>query len=131
MPPLTISLSCTTPITRAPSTTTRGVAPCLAMLSTVARTVGREQVVHLLHVLLDGLGSAFADLSPVQVDPAHARLRGEGHKRRAHGVDVTLAHAILFFGQHDNAAALWGLIGQGGQLRGICQLLDLDARQPG
>ena len=38
IPPLTMSLSWITPSTRAPSATTSGVAPALAMLSTAART---------------------------------------------------------------------------------------------
>ena len=85
----------------------------------------RELVVHLLHVVLDGIGGAFADLPPVHVDAAHARLGRERHKRRPHGLDIALAYAILFFCQDDDAAALWGLIGERGQLGGIRQFPDL------
>ena len=40
MPPLTMSLSWMAPSTRAPSATTRGVAPAFEMVSTVRRTSG-------------------------------------------------------------------------------------------
>ena len=42
MPPFTMSFSWMTPITRAPSATTGGVAPSLAIPSTAVRTSGGE-----------------------------------------------------------------------------------------
>ena len=42
-------------------------------------------------------------------------------------MDVALAQTILFLRQHDDTAALRGLVSQRGQLRSICQFLHFHA----
>ena len=68
-------------------------------------------------------------LAAVEVDAAHARLRGEGDELRAQRLHVALADAVLLLGQHHDAAALGRLVGQRGELRGVGELGD--ARRPG
>jgi hypothetical protein len=66
----------------------------------------------------DRVGGALAQHRPVHVDPAHARLRGEGHEARrglADGRHLVLAQPVLL-GQHDDRAPFGGLIGQRGEL---------------
>src|SRR5215470_13150916 len=65
-----------------------------------------------LYVGLDGIGCALADLSPVQVHPAHPRLGAELHELRPHGLHVPLAQAVLFLGEDHDASSLRRLVGQ-------------------
>jgi hypothetical protein len=79
----------------------------------------RDVATEPLHVGLDRIGGALADLAAVQVHAAHARLRRELHERRAQLLDVALANAVLLLRQHDDAAPLRRLVGEGGELRGV------------
>ena len=67
IPPLTISLSCIAPSTLAPSATTKGVPPCLAIMSTLARTSGGNFPPRRRDICIDGIRGALADLAAVQV----------------------------------------------------------------
>ena len=72
------------------------------------------------------IGSALAQRTRrgtvCNVDAAHARLRGEGHKRRAERGQLALSQAVLILGQHHHAATFRRLIRERRQLRGIGQL---------
>ena len=50
-------------------------------VSTACADLGGDGAARLLDVGLDRVGGALADLAAVQVDAAHARLRGEGARR--------------------------------------------------
>jgi hypothetical protein len=94
-----------TPSTLAPSETTSGVAPSVAAQS--------------LHVGLDRVGGALADLAAVQVDAAHAGLRRERDEGRAHLLHLALADTVLLLGQDHDAATLGRLVRQRRELRGV------------
>jgi hypothetical protein len=84
MPVFTMSLSSTKPRTRSPSATASGAPPCAAMPSLMYSTGGGTWPVPLLeHPAAHGVGGALADGPPVEVHPAHARLRAERHQPRA------------------------------------------------
>jgi hypothetical protein len=106
---------------RAVVATTSGVLPRRATSSTCARTVRRESC-RRASTCADGVGRALADLAAIDIDAAHARLRGEGHEHRAERRDVALAQVEALLGQHHDAAALGRLVGQRGELRGVGQL---------
>src|SRR5207253_1522923 len=72
----------------------------------------RETAAPRVNVGIDRVGGALADLGAVEVHPAHARLRGEGDKVRVQLVNLPLADAVFFFGEHDDAAALGGFVGE-------------------
>src|SRR6185369_6702803 len=55
---------------------------------------------------LDRVDGTLADRAAVEVDAAHARLRGERDEGRAELVDAPLAQAVLLLGEHDDAAPL-------------------------
>src|SRR5512139_2241214 len=65
----------------------------------------------------------FADLTPVQVDSAHAGLRCEVDEVRAQFLYITGAQVELLFGQDHDAAPFRRLVGQRGELRGVGQFL--------
>jgi hypothetical protein len=59
-----------------------------------------------------------------EVDAAHAGLGGEGDEGRVLAGQVALAAQVeLLLGEDDDAAALGGLVGQGGELGGVGQPL--------
>ncbi len=98
------------------------------------RTAGGRDGVHHLpdvaggvaavvaHPLHHGRGGALADppgavAAQVEVDTGHAGLRREGHEVGVGNEPlVPGAQSVLFLGQHDDGAALRGLVGQAGQL---------------
>ncbi len=134
MPPLTMSLSSTTPSTRVPSATTSGVLPRRATSSTARLQRRREAAAQRFDMAADRIGRALAQLplpavAALQVGTAHARLRREGHEARAERGHVALAQLELLLGQHHDAAAFRRLVGQRGQLRGVGQLGLLHARR--
>ena len=108
-----------------------GVAPALAIVSTAARTSLGTDPPRLPDVRLDGVGGALADLPPVQVHAAHARLRGEGDERGPELLDLALADPVLLLGEDDDAPALRRLVGEGGELGGVGEIALRDARSPG
>lgn len=74
--PLTTSFKWITPSTDLPSATTRGVPPCVAIVSTAFRTAGGNAP-ELGHVVFNGFRRTLPDLSTVKVDAAHSRVRRE------------------------------------------------------
>jgi hypothetical protein len=77
---------------------------------------------HLDGPALDCLARALADLAPVEVDPRHPGGGGEGDELAARP-QVALADAEALLGQHDDRAALGGLVRQRSQLRRLGHLL--------
>ena len=78
--------------------------------------------------LLHGIRGALAVLLAVVVDAAHPGLGGEGDKMGV-GVFVQVPPPqAIFLGQHHDAAALRGFVGQGGELGHVGQFLHVDAR---
>ncbi len=71
----------------------------------------------------DRVGRTLADLAVVQIDAAHARLRGERHERRGQRLHVALAQIETVFREHDDAAAFRRFVGERGELRGVGQFL--------
>jgi hypothetical protein len=90
--------------------------------------IGRDLAARASDIGLDGIGGALPDLAPVQVHPAHPGLRGERHEGGAHPAHVPLPDRVLLLGEHDDAAALRGLVGQRGELGGVGQVALGDAR---
>ena len=74
---------------------------------------------------------ALADLPAVQGHPAHAGLGRERDERGAQGLDLPLPQAVAFLGQHHDAAPFGGLVGQGGELGGVGQVLLTDTPRRG
>ncbi len=98
MPPLTMSFRWITPSTRAPSATTSGVPPPRAIFSTCARTFGREATAARGYPARDRVVGALADLAPLEIHAAHARLRREGHEasRRSRGSGARAGRSASF-----------------------------------
>ena len=71
---------------------------------------------------LDRVGRALADLAAVDVEARHAG-RGRERDEDVARSQVALADVEALLGQHDDGAALGGLVGQRGQLGGVGQLL--------
>ena len=62
-----------------------------------------------------------------EVDPAHPGLRGERHEVRVVQLaGRALAQAVRGLGEHDDRAALGGLVGEAGQLRRVRELVGRD-----
>ena len=61
------------------------------------------------------------DATVLEVDAAHAGLRGEGDERRAD--ELALADAVALLGEHDDRAAFGRLVGEARELRGVGELL--------
>ena len=78
----------------------------------------------------DRVAGALAQARAVEVDAAHARLRGERDEARVRRQQLVLADAVLL-GQHDDRAALGRLVGQRRVLRRLGELGLLDARASG
>jgi hypothetical protein len=70
----------------------------------------------------DGVARALADLAAVQVHAAHAGVGGEVDEMGAQFLDVAAAQVELLLGQHDDAAALRGFVGQGSELGRVGQI---------
>ena len=76
----------------------------------------------------DAVGGALANRVAVDIDAAHARLRGEGHEDGVrHLVDFPAADAVLLLGQDHDAAPFRRFVRQAGKLRGLGQFLGIDA----
>ena len=94
---------------------------------------GRKGAALGLDPRLDAGGRALADdagglaAGGGEVDTAHAGLGGEGHEDGRGGGEVAAAEAEFILGEHDDAAALGGLVGEGSKLGGIGELLAGDA----
>ena len=69
----------------------------------------------------DGVTGTLAQHPGVEIDAAHPGLRGERNERRVQRAHVVLADPVLL-GQHDDGAALRGLVGERGELRHLRQL---------
>ena len=74
----------------------------------------------------DRVARALAQAGAVEVDAAHARLRGERHELRVRRQELVLADAVLL-GEHDDRAALRRLVGQRRVLRRLGEIGLLDA----
>ena len=127
MPPLTTSLRWTTPSARSPSATTSGVPPKREMRSVISISCGGNLPPCSLDEFGDGVGGALADAAAVDIDAAHAGLRGEGDEVRLVLGDFAAADVVLLLGEHDDGAAFGGFVGEAGKLRGVGQLLLADA----
>ena len=127
MPPLTMSLRWMTPRARS----SIGHGQRRAALARDLRQRRLELGRHLPAVLTDPgehrVAGALADRVAVEVDAAHARLRGELDELGVLRVDVPAADAELL-GQHHDGAALGRLVGQRGELGGVGELLHGDSR---
>ena len=64
---------------------------------------------------------------PCEIDPAHARLGGEGDELRAERIEIAAANAVLLLGEDDDGTALGGLIRQRGKLGCIGEFFHADA----
>jgi len=76
---------------------------------------------------IDGVGSTLANLVARVVNPAHARLGGEGHEGRIRLGELATTQAKALLGQDHDRAALGRLVGEGRQLCSVGELLDLRA----
>ena len=63
-----------------------------------------------------------AHAAAVEIDAAHAGLRGEGDEVGVMLGDLAAADAVLLLGEDDDGAALGGLVGEAGELRRVGQL---------
>ena len=127
MPSLTVSRSSMTPSTWLLRATTSGVAPSRAMRSTSASSSAGAAPPSSATQRTIASPAPLRSSGPVEVDAAHARLRGERHEARLVGGELALADAVLL-GQHDDRAALGRLVGQRGELRGLGELGLADPR---
>ena len=66
---------------------------------------------------------AFADLSGLKVDPAHARFCGELDEIRVELSELAATDAEFLFGQYDDGATFGGFVREGGKLSGVGQIL--------
>ena len=107
--------------------TASGVPPSLPMRSSSRWSSGGGEPPSPDHHLDDRVARALAQLLAVVVDPAHARLRGEGDELGLDRGHVVLADPVLL-GQHDDRAALRRLVCERGELR---RLRQLGLRHPG
>ena len=64
-----------------------------------------------------------------KIHAAHARLGGERDKLRVRLGDFAGAQVELLLGQHHDAAAFRGFVGERGELRGVGQAFGLDVRR--
>ena len=64
----------------------------------------------------------FANLAAVEVDPGHARLRGEWHERRRVRREFASADTVFLLREHDDGSPLRRFVCKRGELRGIGQL---------
>ena len=127
MPPLTMSFRWMTPS----GPVVAGDGERGAALAGDLRQRRLEFGRHLAPLLPDpgdhGVAGALAHGVAVEVDAAHARLRGELDERGLFRVDVAAAQAELL-GEHDDGAALRRLVGERRQLRRVGDLLHGEAR---
>ena len=107
------------------SATTSGVPPPRAMRSTIGSSVSGTTPPSSTTQRCDRVGRAFADDAAGDVDARHAGLRGEGHELRV--AELVLAQTEAILGEHDDRAALGGLVGQARELRRLGQRRLVDA----
>ena len=115
---------------RAVSATASGVPPSVAMPSTIASELRGHGAALLRDPAADRVGGALADAAPVEVDAAHARLRGERHQLGARG-GRGAREPVALLGEHDDRATLGRLVGQARELRGVGQLVAPSRRAAG
>ena len=121
MPSLTTSLSSMTPSTCASRATASGVEPSRATRSSSACERRRRLAALVGDPAQDRVARALAQARAVEVDAAHAGLRGEGDELRVLRLELVLAQPVLL-GEHDDRAALGRLVGQRRVLRRLGQL---------
>ena len=112
-----------TPSAVAFSATTSGVPPSAGDLFHLLADLLRQRRSLLFEEAGDGVHRALADAGAGQVDAAHAGLRGEGNELGVNAAQVAAAQVVLLLGQHDDRAALGGLVGERRELRGVGQPL--------
>ena len=81
----------------------------------------RRRAAFGLHERDDRVARALAQAPAVEVDAAHAGLRGERHELSVQRRHVVLADAVGL-GEHDDRAALGRLVGERGELRDLGEL---------
>jgi hypothetical protein len=74
--------------------------------------VRREVAAVGLDMATNGVDGAFADHPPIDINPAHARLGGEGDEGRVQRLQIALAQVKALFCQYHDAAAFRRFIGQ-------------------
>ena len=97
------------------------------MRSVISINCGGDLAAVLVDELGDAFGGALADAAAVEIDAAHAGLRGEGNEVGLVLGDFAAADVVLLLGQHDDGAAFGRLVGEAGKLRGIGQFRFGDA----
>ena len=126
IPPLTMSLSWTTPSTlRALGDDERRAALLGDRVDARAHLGGERRRPWRATYASIGVGRALADLAPCPraVDAAHPRLRGERDERRLERVHVALADAVPLLREDDDAPPLGRLVGERRELRGVGERL--------
>ena len=81
--------------------------------------------------LTDLIGRALADPAPVDVNAAHAGLRGERDELGVLFGQFAAADVELALGQDHDRAAFRGFVGERSQLRGVGQFFDRARRARG
>ena len=123
MPPFTMSFSSITPRIVGPSATTSGVRPARRLLDRRSLKSRRAACRPARPTQArDRIGRALADLAAVDVDPDIRVVRREGDEL-VRSAELALADVETLLGQHDDGAALGGLVGQRGELSGVGHLL--------
>ena len=128
MPPLTMSLRWMTPSALSSRATTSGVPPWLGDLRQRRLELGRHRRRPAARTQATTASPAPLRIRvAVEVDAAHARLRGERDEGRVLAGRGGAADAELL-GEHDDRAALGRLVGERRELRGVGELALGDAR---
>ena len=122
IPTLTTSLRWITPRACASRATTSGVPPGARHHVDRVLQARRERASPAADPGLDGVGGALADARAIGLNAAHARLCAEGDELEAARDLLPLAEAEALLGEHDDGAALGGLVGQGGELGRVGQV---------
>ena len=110
-----------TPSARPFSATTSGVPPEEAIPSIVAPSSAGIAAALLLDPAADRVGGALADAAAVDLDAAHARLRGERDELGA--LQLAAAEPVPLLREHDDRAALGRLVGEARELGRVGELL--------
>ena len=74
------------------------------------------------HVAAHRIHRAFTDHAVLEIDAAHAGLRGKRHKRGLQRLHIALAQIETLLGEDHDAAAFRGFVRQRRKLSGVGQL---------
>src|ERR1700685_1368460 len=75
----------------------------------------------VFHKLGNRVGGALSQLPSVQIDSAHARVRGKWNEMRFTFGDFTAAQTVFFLSQHNDRAALGCFVRKTGKLSSVRQ----------